>query len=502
MPESRSRTTDVPGISANRSTVVRRPNHGAANAPGTTSRNAKIAITSSVCTGFASGPAWFSSAAIVSLATWFACATTAGGGVHRPGLLHDGDVRTDRDAGGHRGVEPLLLELGRARRLAVAQTAVVLAHQEHGRRLRVVTQPLLHLAEVALRGTVVPDAPLAARRDLAGEEVLQGAEVRRLVLRRGARQAGTEHVRVGLRPAVGGVRTGRVVRVGVVDDQDQGARPGRGRDDVDRRERAADRLVRVLVRRADPAMLEAVDQQEPERADHEDRRRGDGDPPADAVSGSERGPEEPDERGERQDLEDPRADLRLGERRAVHEPGDHDDPERDREPADEAPPVGMGSRPADQRERAEADEGHRRRRRVHEPVIGHDRRVGISRDLVGRAEDHRRRARRSGRSHQRGRDVEPIGRHPARSGEPDGRPDRDRDERHHDHRLHRADPLQQPVDEERLRVRRRERRILQARGRAPDPDHPARQPDDHARARPTGASGRRSGAPSRAGTGT
>ena len=106
-----------------------------ARPPGTTSRNARIAITSSVCNGFASGPGWFSSAAIVSFATVFACATTAGRRRPQARLLARRRRRDrSRRRVAMRVVEPLLLELGRARRLAVAQAAVVLAHHEHGGR--------------------------------------------------------------------------------------------------------------------------------------------------------------------------------------------------------------------------------------------------------------------------------------------------------------------------------------------------------------------------------
>jgi hypothetical protein len=84
MPASNSITTDMPGMSAMRSTVVRMPSQFAASHPGTISNNASSAITSRFCGRFSSAPGCASNFAASSAAAARARSTTSVGGTYRP----------------------------------------------------------------------------------------------------------------------------------------------------------------------------------------------------------------------------------------------------------------------------------------------------------------------------------------------------------------------------------------------------------------------------------
>ena len=81
MPESSTITTDMPGIRAMRSTVVRMPSQFAASHPGTMSTSASSASTSRFCGRFSSGPGCASNLAASSAAAERARSTTSSGGL-------------------------------------------------------------------------------------------------------------------------------------------------------------------------------------------------------------------------------------------------------------------------------------------------------------------------------------------------------------------------------------------------------------------------------------
>ena len=84
MPARSTITTDMPGISAMRSTVVRMPSQFDASHPGTINRSARSRTTSRFCGRFSSGPGWASNLAASDPAAARARSTTSAGGDHRP----------------------------------------------------------------------------------------------------------------------------------------------------------------------------------------------------------------------------------------------------------------------------------------------------------------------------------------------------------------------------------------------------------------------------------
>ncbi len=371
MPESSVSTIDIPGIRATRLGASRSSNHGAAMSPG---RNARKNSPRSD----AERVERVRQRARVVLEPGLLGDRGGLGAIDHvlrrrvePVALEHVRVGADLDRVLQRRLQALLLDVVGALRGPVAEPLVVLADQEHDGVFGIVAQSRLDLIEVLLGRVVVSLA--RAGGALAGEEVLGGPQVRGVVLDHVAGDPGAEHVRERLDPAVRRVGPGLVVGVVVVHHEDARTRTGVGHHLVDGRERRAHTLVGPLVPLADPAVRQAVVEHPPDRAE------------------------------------------------------DHDHPEH----AGDALRSVAPQAPADRDERTESGERHRRRARVHEPVVRDD----------GRRE-HRERSEERQHPPDRGLVVR-MGRTSFAASHQDRRDDRDDHERADDQRLQRHHPLAQ-----------------------------------------------------------